>query len=288
MGAPRGARDTLGKLPEKLLRRGKHLLAFPLRGRGLIFQTARGFVFMKTLWQLLRSSLARKYLMAATGLLLVGFVVVHMLGNLKAFSGADALNHYAHLLKSRAWALWVFRAGLLAIALVHVGCGITLALENRRARPQPYVRLKTIQASVASLSMLGSGLVVGAFVLFHVLHLTVQVGGFQEYAKLKSPIADAPGILQALAPVEPGRSYPDVYEMIVHAFSVPWIVLVYLVGVGALGLHLSHGFQSVFQTLGWRSDAAGPFLTGLARVLALAIVLGMASVPAAVLCGFLR
>lgn len=243
---------------------------------------------MKMLRQLFRSSLGRKYLMAASGLLLAGFVVVHLLGNLKAFSGANELNHYAHLLKSRAWALWTFRAGLLAIALVHVGCGVTLAIENRRARPQPYARLRTIQASPASLTMIFSGLAVGAFVVFHLLHLTVQVGGFQEYARLKSPISDEPGILQSLAPVEPGQPYPDVYAMVLRAFSVPWIVLVYLVGVGALGLHLSHGIQSVFQTMGWRSDASGPFLTRLARLLALAIFLGMASVPAAVFFGYLR
>jgi succinate dehydrogenase / fumarate reductase cytochrome b subunit len=243
---------------------------------------------MKTLWQLARSSLGRKYLMAATGLTLVAFVVVHMVGNLKVFLGADDLNHYAHMLKHRAWALWGFRLGLLAVAAVHVACAITLAVENRRARPQAYARARTMRASLASVTMVVSGLLVLAFVVFHLLHFTVKVGGFAEYDRLVSPIPAEAGIMQAIAPVEAGVAYPDVYEMVVSAFSRRWLALVYLAGVGLLSFHLSHGLQSMFQSMGWRSDASGPFLAGVARVVAAAIFLGMAAVPAAVQLGLVR
>lgn len=243
---------------------------------------------MKTLWQLVRSSLGRKYLMAATGLMLVGFVIVHMIGNLKIFLGPDDLNHYAHLLKYRAWGLWGFRFGLLAVAVVHVTCAISLAIENRLARPQPYRQSKTMQASAASITMVMSGLTVAAFVVFHLLHFTVQVGPFRKYEELKSPIASGPGIFETLAPVEPGKAYPNVYEMVVQGFSNGWISLIYFVGVGLLCFHLSHGIQSMFQSMGWRSEASAPLLAGLAWVVASAIFLGMSAVPAAVLLGFVR
>lgn len=237
---------------------------------------------MKTLLQLVRSSLGRKYLMAATGLMLVGFVVVHMVGNLKIFLGADDLNHYAHMLKYRAWGLWGFRLGLLAIAAVHVTCAISLALENRRARPQAYAESKTMQASLASVTMVISGLIVAAFVVFHLYHFTVKGGPFQSYEDLKSPIVAEAGIFQTLAPVEPGRAYPDVYEMVVKAFSNGWITLFYVVGVGLLCLHLSHGIQSMFQSMGWRSEASAPLLVKLSWLVAAVIFLGMSSVPASV------
>lgn len=243
---------------------------------------------MKTLWQLVRSSLGRKYLMATTGFLLFSFVVVHLAGNLKVFLGADDLNHYAHMLKHRAWALWGFRLGLLAIALVHVTCGLTLVLENRRARPHAYAQSHTIQAPLASLTMAISGLGLAAFLAFHLLHFTVQAGKFAEYAEMRSPIAAEPGIMQAIAPVEAGKTYPDVYAMVVQAFSTPWIAIVYFAGVGLLAFHLSHGLQSMFQTMGWRSDATRPGLMRLARIVALAVFLGMASVPAAVLFEWIR
>ena len=243
---------------------------------------------MKTLLQLVRSSLGRKYLMAATGLLLVGFVFVHMIGNLKVFLGADDLNHYAHMLKYRGWALWGFRIGLLSIALVHVACGLSLAIENRRARPQRYEEHRTMQASFASLCMAASGLLVGAFLLFHLYHFTLKAGPFEVYEKYLSPIAAEPGIFQTLAPVEPGQAYPNVYEMVVKGFSNPWISAFYFAGVGLLCLHLSHGVQSMFQSMGWRSEASGPLLNGLARLVALVIFLGMAAVPAAVLAGIVH
>ncbi len=243
---------------------------------------------MKTLWQLVRSSLGRKYLMAATGLMLVGFLVVHMIGNLKIFLGADDLNHYALMLKYRAWGLWGFRIGLLAVALVHATCAISLAIENRLARPQAYRQSKTMRASLASITMVISGLIVAAFVIFHLLHFTVQVGPFQKYEKLKSPIAVESGIFETLAPVDPGQAYPDVYEMVIQGFSNHWISMAYFVGVGLLCFHLSHGIQSMFQSMGWRSEASGPLLAGLAWVVAIVIFLGMSAVPTAVLLGVVR
>src|SRR5262245_25657755 len=114
-----------------------------------------------------RSSLGKKYLMALTGLALIGFVIAHMSGNLLIFAGRDALNSYAHALKDRPALLWTARTGLLAIFLLHVYLGLVLSLQNRAARPSRYVYEDTLHASWASRHMLLTGLVLLAFIVYH-------------------------------------------------------------------------------------------------------------------------
>ncbi|GAB4245624.1 MAG: hypothetical protein OHK005_11090 [Candidatus Methylacidiphilales bacterium] len=231
---------------------------------------------MKQLVLLATSSLGRKYLVALTGAALVAFVIIHMAGNLQLFAGADVLNRYAHMLQSNALVLWTFRAGLLAVAVVHVVCAISLAIDNKRARPAEYVTKTKIQASLASLTMVVSGLVVLGFIIFHLLHFTVKAGPFADYKLLRTQIGGE------------GPLVPDVYAMVIQGFSNVWISGFYILGVGLLCLHLSHGISSIFQTLGLRSKATAAYTEWLAKGVSVIIFVGMAGVPLAVLLGYGR
>lgn len=242
---------------------------------------------MKILIRFCRSSIGRKYLMAITGLLLFAFVVAHMLGNLKIFSGPDSLNHYAKMLKTYPALLWSFRIGLFTAAIIHVVIGISLVLENQQARPVDYARQRTIQASLASITMGISGMIVLAFIIYHILHFTVMAF-HPEYHEMKAPIAATPGIYQAISPVQEGTMYPDVYGMVISAFSNRWISGFYIISVGILAFHLSHGLSSMFQSLGLRTRSMSKCLPWLARIVALIIFLGMAVVPFSVLFGLVK
>jgi succinate dehydrogenase / fumarate reductase cytochrome b subunit len=242
-------------------------------GVGPCFET---LLIMKRLLLLATSSLGRKYLVALTGAALVAFVIIHMLGNLQIFAGADVLNQYAVLLQSNKFVLWGFRLGLLATVVVHIGCAISLAVENKRARPSEYVKKTKIQASLASLTMVASGLIVLAFIVFHLLHFTVKAGPFAVYEDLMTQIGGR------------GPLVPDVYAMVVQGFSNPWIAGFYIISVGLLSVHLSHGVSSIFQSLGLRTAKSARLTNVLAYAVSATIFVGMAAVPIAVLMGLGR
>ncbi len=203
--------------------------------------------------------------MAFTGVLLFGFVIIHMLGNWQVFAGAEALNDYAQLIQSKAFVLWGFRLGLLAVVALHLWAAITLTIANRAAAPEKYAESKTLGTTWASRSMTLSGCIVLGFIIFHLLHFTVRtVPGTPEYFQ------------QDLK----GRH--DVYAMVVHAFQNPWLVGIYVVGVGLLSLHLSHGLQSMFRSLGWSDKRYLPLQMNLARIFAGLIFVGMSGVPLAI------
>ncbi|MFN0123203.1 MAG: succinate dehydrogenase cytochrome b subunit [Blastocatellia bacterium] len=220
--------------------------------------------------RLWRSSLGRKYLAALTGLLLFGFVVAHMLGNLKVFLGAESLNAYAKFLKSAPELLWPARLGLLGAAMLHVTAVISLWRENRAARPVAYAgRRAPVAASLASRSMTLSGSLVLAFIVFHLLHFTMGVVD--------------PDLL-ALRDTQ-GRH--DVYGMVVREFSRPAIAVFYLVATGLLCLHLRHGVSSLFQSLGLRNKRYDRAFDRLAVAAAAAIFAGNGAIVLAALCGLL-
>lgn len=212
-----------------------------------------------------RTSLGGKVVMSVTGLLLTGFLVGHMAGNLLVFRGQDAINAYAAFLKSQPGLLWSVRLGLLATFAIHITTGVRLARANRAARPERYVREGTVQASLASRSMIWTGLVVAAFVVFHLLHFTV--GAVQPKAHA---LADATG-------------RHDVYSMVVLGFRNWPIALSYVVAVVLLGLHLSHGLHSLAQSLGLRHARLTPALEKAAPILSAVLIVGFLSVPLSVL-----
>jgi succinate dehydrogenase / fumarate reductase cytochrome b subunit len=215
-----------------------------------------------------RSSIGRKALMAVTGLALLGYVIVHMLGNLQVYKGPEPLNAYAKMLKSMPALLWTARLLLLVIFAAHVYLGITLALENRAARPVGYVRFQYEQNSVATRTMLLSGLVILAFVIFHLLHFTlgaVQHDTFVQEIRKKDP--------------------PDVYNMVVLGFQNPLITLSYVIAQLFLGLHLYHAVPSMFQSVGLKHPKYNTVIEKLGLVVALVIVIGNVSMPLSILFG---
>lgn len=223
---------------------------------------------MFRLIHLLRTSIGSKLGMAASGLVLLAFLAGHMVGNMKLFQGQAALNDYAVWLQGHPM-LWVFRVTMLLFFLFHAYTGVRLAWENRRARPQAYVRKTYLQTGIAARFMLLSGTLVLGFLVYHLLHLTLGVVGPQP-----QPALDAAG-------------RPDVYARVVAGFRNPWFSVGYLLALGLLGFHLHHAIASLFQTLGLHHDTYQGLLRILSPALTLTIVAGFASVPVSVLTGLI-
>lgn len=215
----------------------------------------------------LLSTVSTKSVMALTGLALVGFVLAHLAGNLQVFLGREKLNAYAQTLKDLGPLLWVLRAGLLAVFVVHVACAVRLTLWNRAARPVPYVSARPQVSSAAGRSLLLTGLVVAAFVAYHLLHFTLGATHPEHFA-----LVDAKG-------------RHDVYGMVVEGFRQWPVTVAYLVAQVALFFHLSHAVSSAFQSLGVTHPRLA-FLKGrFGLLLAGAVLAGNASIPLAVATG---
>jgi succinate dehydrogenase / fumarate reductase, cytochrome b subunit len=229
---------------------------------------------MNLLGSLFHSSIGRKFLVAATGLVLVGFVTGHLLGNLQIFFLPEKINGYGHMLESLGAGLWLVRGFLLACVVIHIWLAIQLTLENRAARPDAYGRDHVNRASLASRIMARTGFVVLAFILFHLAHYTVRVG-HPEWSERTYTLAS-------------GLQVRDIHTMMVEGFSNVIVSAFYVVAVGVLSYHLSHGIQSLVQTLGLKNER---WTTGLQRVAALycwAYFLLNAAIPLSVLGGFVR
>jgi succinate dehydrogenase / fumarate reductase cytochrome b subunit len=227
-----------------------------------------------------RSSLGSKFLMALTGLGLTIFVIAHMLGNFQVFTGRDALNSYAAALKHMPGLLWTARIGLLMIFVLHIVYGVKLWLANRAARPVMYHFKKYREASLASRTMLWTGIVTLAFVAFHLAHYTF---GIVEKAEVRDPSGNVvyQAYLDLKDPQDPKRQ--DVYAMTVYGFRHPLISTLYIAAMALLAFHLSHGFQSLFQSLGLNHPRWMPLLKGASLVVALIVFVGNSSMPLAVL-----
>jgi succinate dehydrogenase / fumarate reductase cytochrome b subunit len=227
---------------------------------------------MNTMTRFYRSSLGKKYIMALTGLALFAFVIAHMAGNLQIFLGRDAINSYAAFLKSRPALLWSARAGLLLVAVLHVVVAIQLALQNRRARPVGNADKKVVGASLATRTVVIIGLIILAFIVYHLMHFTFGVVD--------------PQYLTLADPKDPLRH--DVYAMMVAGFSNIWVSLFYITSMGLLLLHLSHGVSSMFQSLGIRRKAFARGINEFAEIAALIIFIGNCSIPIAVMAGWVK
>ena len=217
----------------------------------------------------LTSSIGKKVTMAVTGLLLIGFIIGHLSGNLLMFAGQDKINDYAAFLQSIPGPLWVARIGLLVAFVLHVVTAAQLAREKRQARPEKYAYKNTVQASVASRSMGISGSFILLFVIGHLLHFTWGVI-YPEYAHM----TDAQG-------------RHDVYNMVVMGFSQPIVTIPYLIALLLLGTHLSHAISSVFQTLGFNHPKYTPLIEKIGPALAVIITIGYIAIPLSVLVGII-
>ena len=224
---------------------------------------------------LFASSLGKKYLMAITGAAMFLFVIAHLIGNLQIFLGPEAINRYGHFLQSNMEIVWSARIGLLLMILVHIWAAVKLTAENRAARPIPYHHYEVVAASYASRTMMMSGLIIFFFIIYHLLHFTVQMKEINfrgvDFATLHDP-----------------QNRHDVYGMMVLGFSNVWVSLFYMIAMGLLSLHLSHGVRSMFQSLGWKKRGYAPGIHGFATGMAIFIFLGYISIPLAVLLGFVK
>jgi succinate dehydrogenase / fumarate reductase cytochrome b subunit len=232
---------------------------------------------MNVLLRPVRTSVGSKYVMALTGLALILFVIAHMIGNLLIFRGREALNSYAHALETSPVLLWTARSGLLAVFVLHIVLGIRLTRQNTAARPVRYVCEDTVQANWASRHMLLTGLVILAFVIYHLLHFTF---GVIDPADFKSRLD------LYRVPDDPKAVYHNVAEMVVLGFSQPLISLSYVVAQVFLGLHLWHGAGSWFQSLGLNHPRYAPLLRGFGAAVATVVVAGNCSICLSILLGW--
>jgi succinate dehydrogenase / fumarate reductase cytochrome b subunit len=211
---------------------------------------------------MLTSSIGLKIVMALTGVILTGFVLVHMLGNLQVFQGAQAINDYGKLLRKEPALLWAARLVLLAAVGLHIWAFLALTWKNRQARPQAYQSRKYRESSFASRSMVLTGPLLLAFIIFHILHMTTGTvhGSFQEGEVYHNVTAGLTGI----------------------------VGLFYILAMIALGYHLWHGIWSMFQTLGAPEDRYNSLGRRLATGLTLVVILGFIAVPLAVMTGLVK
>ncbi len=218
----------------------------------------------------LRSSVGRKAVVAVTGLALSGFILGHLAGNLLIFLGPDALNAYAKKLKDAGVWLWAARAVLLGCLAAHIVTSISLARENRAARPVGYATKDHAEATWAGRTMMLSGIALTAFLLFHLLHFTFRITH-----PAISHLTDALG-------------RHDVYTMVVMSFQQPLLSAAYVLAMALICAHLSHGLGSWVQSLGLATARTIPLAALAGRLLALAIFLGYAAIPVGVLLRWVR
>jgi succinate dehydrogenase / fumarate reductase cytochrome b subunit len=217
------------------------------------------------------SSVGKKMIVAITGIILILFVIGHLLGNLQIFLGPEWINGYSQHLRDLGPVLWIIRIFLLTTVIVHIYVTIRLAIDNRRARPEAYIDKEHVKATFASRHMVMSGLIVLAFIIYHIAHFTVRVTD-RRFALLKA---------------DPLNHY-DVYSMMVYGFQNYFVSGFYLLGLWLLALHLSHGSSSFFQSLGLNNKNLTPRLAVAGRVFAWLLFLGYTSIPIAVLLGLVK
>lgn len=215
-------------------------------------------------------------MMAVSGLLFIGFVLAHMYGNLKAFSGEESFNHYAEHLREigepmlpHEGALWIIRIGLIVALVVHVGCAVALSMRAHKARPVKYEVKRNRGSSLSSRTMRWGGLTLLVFLVWHLLNFTIV------------KINPSSG--------ETGDPDHNPYVLMVETFDLWWMTLIYLAAMLALGFHLHHGTFSALQTLGWTSTAASRARARTAGwIVAIVIAGGFSLVPLAVLTGIIE
>ena len=209
------------------------------------------------------STLGKKVLMAVTGIILFGFVLGHMLGNLQIYLGEEQLNHYAELLQANQPLLWAVRSVLIFSVAVHIVAAVQVWLRNRSARPVKYRVFKPPAVDYAARTMVWSGPIIALFIVFHLLDLTV-------------------------GSANPDFIRGDVYHNVIASFSQPLVALVYIAANLMLAFHLYHGLWSLFQTFGWDHPRFGPWRRTAAVFFAVLIGAGNISIPLAVLTGVVR
>ncbi len=218
---------------------------------------------MNRLFALWGTTVGKKVAMAATGIVMILFLISHMISNVLIFRNPEHLDSYARWLRSLGPALWVARAGLLAAVIIHIMAAYQLTMLARRARPIAYSKHEHQVATYASRTMRWGGVLLLVFIVFHILHFTT------------------------------GTFHPDfrdgeVGRNVVTGFQVTWVAVFYLVAMLFLGLHFAHGIWSAFQTLGINHPSYNRSRRAIAVTLAIAVAGGLATIPAAAILGWLK
>ena len=228
---------------------------------------ARPITGLTSLW---RSSVGKKYLMAITGLVWFGYLILHLWGNLKIYFGPDPLNAYASFLRTVADAffgfsglLWLIRIILIPAFVIHLWAAISLTARDRTSRPKAYSMRRNLESTFASRTMIYGGLFILVFVIYHVLDLTFGVAN-------------------------PNYVEGAVYHNVIASLQRPVVAIFYILAMLAVGLHLFHGVWSMFQTLGWNSTRANRLIRNFATFAALVLTVGNISIPVAVLTGIVK
>jgi succinate dehydrogenase / fumarate reductase cytochrome b subunit len=216
---------------------------------------------------LYESTIGKKAVLAVTGLVLFGFVIGHMLGNLQVFLGPEKLNHYAASLKGMPALLWAVRALLLVSVVAHAVVSMTLVTKTSGARSVGYRTKHELATNYSALTMKYGGPALALFIVFHLAHFTI------------------PGVAMSSAY---SHSPTDVYANVVHAFQIPWVVAIYVVAQFFLGMHLYHGGWSLLQTLGVNHPRYNEQIRLVPRVIGVAVAAANIAMPLAVLAGLVR
>ncbi len=225
---------------------------------------------MRRVFVLYQSSVGKKVVMAVTGFFMIGFVVLHMLGNLKAFAGQAKFDHYAEFLREigapvlgHGQYLWIQRVVLLAFLILHVTAAIQLTRQSRAARPEGYEKNRSLSLTYASRMMRWGGVLLFLFIVYHILHFTVG--------------SVHPEFVQGAA-----------YHNLVTGLRNPLVAAVYIAAVLLLQAHLYHGVWSMFQTLGLNSPKWNHAIRRLAAVGAFVVAMGFLAIPISILAGIIK
>ncbi len=218
--------------------------------------------------RLFSDSIGRKAVMAVTGLLMVLFVVGHLLGNLSIFAGPNGINAYAMHLHELVPVVWGTRIVMLVSVLLHLFLSVQITLENSAAKPDKYAVQNSLRATFAGKTMIWTGAIIGFFIAYHLLHFTFRV---------------TPNLVLG----EDSLNRFDVYTMVYTAFSSVLVAAVYVVAMVSLFLHLSHGIQSTFQTLGLSNAMLLPRYGTAGKVLSGIFLVGFGAIPVVIFFGIL-
>ena len=211
------------------------------------------------------SMVGKKVVMGVTGLIWIGFVIVHSLGNLLVFRGSAAINSYSHFLKSTGELLWTLRVVLLLAVVLHVIAAIQLTRQSRAARPIAYTKRETQVATISSRTMRWGGALLLVFIVVHILHFTT--GNIRPAGVFSSE---------------------DVYANVVTSFRIWWVALFYVVAMIALGLHLFHGAWSSVRSIGVSPPSPQPLHRRLSLIIAVFVWAAFTAIPVAVFSGMVR
>jgi len=208
-----------------------------------------------------QASIGKKAVMAATGVVLFGYVIGHLLGNLQVYAGQEQMDRYAAFLHSMPALLWVVRAFLLACVAAHIVASLQLTRLKQQARPVDYAKKEAIASTYASRTMMWSGPIIAAFVVFHILDLTIGAANTTQFRELHA------------------------YENLVYSFRRIPVAIAYVFAIALLSMHLYHGLWSMFQSVGFSHPRYTPAIRRIAAWLAILIAAGFISIPISVMTG---